>query len=81
MVPRLGRPHAVVAYASRPFFQLYEKLRNGKFSKKRWQFLGTFGGSPRSSPRGNLGFAEGKAKRTSVFMRIRAPEDSEGPKK
>ena len=48
-----------------------------KFFGKRWRFLGTFGGSPRSSPRGRLGFAEGKAEHTSVFMRIRAPEGSE----
>ena len=56
------------------FFQVYEKLRYGNFSKKHWRFLGTFGGSPHSSPRGRLGFAEGKAKRTSVFVRIRAFE-------
>src|SRR6185312_5226201 len=31
-------------------------------------FLGTFGGSPRSSPQWRLGFAEGKARRTSVFV-------------
>ena len=42
---------------------------------------GTFGGSPRSSPRGRLGVAEGKAERTSVFVRIRAPEGSEGSQK
>ena len=43
--------------------------------------MGTFGGSPRSSPRGRLGFAEGKARRTSVFVRIRAPEVPEGSQK
>ena len=63
------------------FFQVYEKLRDGNFSKKRWRFLGMFGGSPRSSPQGRLGFAEGKAERTSVFVRIRAPEGSEGSQK
>jgi len=51
------------------------------FRKKRWRFLGTFGGSPRSSPRGRLGFAEGKARRTSVFLRIRVPEGPEGSQK
>ena len=51
------------------------------FGKKSWRFLGTFGGSPRSSPRGRLGFAEGKARRTSVFVRIRAPEGLEGSQK
>ena len=63
------------------FFQVYEKLRNGNFFKKRWRFLGTFGGSPRSSPRGRFGFAKGKAKRTSVFVRVRALEGSEGSQK
>ena len=48
------------------------------FRKNVGFFLGTFGGSPRNSPRGRLGFAEGKAERTSVFVRIRAPEGSEG---
>ena len=49
-------------------------LEAGIFRKNIGDFLGTFGGSPRSSPRGRLGFAEGKAKRTSVFMRLRAPK-------
>ena len=49
-----------------------------KFFEKMLAFLGTFGGSPCSSPRGRLGFAEGKAEHTSVFVRIRAPEGSEG---
>ena len=40
-----------------------------------------FGGLPRSSPRGRLGFVEGKAKRTSVFVRIRALEGPEGSQK
>ena len=44
------------------------------FFEKTLAFLGTFGGSPRSSPRGRLGFAEGKADPTLVFVRIRAPE-------
>ena len=48
-----------------------------KFFEKTLAFLGTFGGSPRSSPRERLGFAEGKAERTLVFVRVRAPEGSE----
>ena len=44
-------------------------------------FLGTFGGSPSSSPRGRLGFAEGKAKSTSVFVRVRALEGSDDSQK
>ena len=51
------------------------------FRKSIGDFLGTFGGSPRSSPRGRLGFAEGKARHTSVFVRIRAPEGPEGSQK
>ena len=47
------------------------------FRKNVGDFLGTFGGSPR----GRLGFAEGKARRTSVFLRIRAPEGPEGSPK
>ena len=38
------------------------------FRKNIGDFLGTFGGSPRSSPQGRLGFAEGKARRTLVFV-------------
>ena len=49
-----------------------------KFFEKMLAFSGTFGGSPRSSPRGRLGFAEGKAKHTSVFVRTRALEGPEG---
>ena len=65
------------------FFQGYEKLsvETKIFRKNIGDFLGTFGGSPRSSPRGRLGFAEGKAKRTSVFVRIRAPKGPEGSQK
>ena len=54
-------------------------MRN--FFKKTLAISGTFGGSPRSSPRGRLGFAEGKAKRTSVFVRVRALEGPEGSQK
>ena len=74
---------SVVAYASRRFFpRIREALgRDGNISKNIGDFLGTFGGSPRSSPRGRLGFAEGKARRTSVFVRIRAPEGPEGSQK
>ena len=51
------------------------------FQKNIGDFLGTFGGSPRSSPRGRLGFAEGKARRTSVSVLILAPEGPEGSQK
>ena len=51
------------------------------FRKNIGDFLGTFGGSPRSSPRGRLGFAEDKAEPTSVFVRIRTPEGLEGSQK
>ena len=51
------------------------------FRKNIGDFFGTFGGSPRSSPRGRLGFAEGKAKHTSVFVCLRAPEGPEGSQK
>ena len=51
------------------------------FGKKMLAFLGTFGGSPRSCPRGRLGFTEGKAERTLVFVHVRAPEGSEGSQK
>src|SRR6185436_10655584 len=50
-------------------------------SKNIGVFLGTFGGSPHSSPRGRRGFAEGEARRTSVFMRFRALEGPEGSQK
>jgi len=52
-----------------------------KFFEKTLAFSGMFGGSPRSSPRGRLGFAEGKEKRTSVFVSIRAPEGPESSQK
>ena len=52
--------------------------RNGNISKKHWQLFGDVRGFPRSSPRGRLGFAEGKAKCTSVFVRIRAFEGPDG---
>jgi len=51
------------------------------FRKNIGDFLGTFRGSPCSSPRGRLGFAEGKARHTSVFVHIRAPEGPEGSQK
>ena len=65
------------------FFQGYERLRAETeiFQKNIGDFLGTFGGSPRSSPQGRLGFAEGKAERTSVLARIRAFEGPEGSQK
>jgi hypothetical protein len=43
--------------------------------------LGTFGGFPRSSPRGRLGFVEGKAESTLVFVRVRTPEGSKDSQK
>ena len=52
-----------------------------KIFEKTLAFSRTFGGSPRSSPRGRLGFAEGKARRTSVFVRIRGPEGLESSQK
>ena len=52
-----------------------------KYFEKTLAFFGNVRGSPRSSPRGRLGFAEGKAEPTSVFVRIRAPEGSEGSQK
>ena len=52
-----------------------------KFFEKMLAFLGTFGGSRHSSPRGRLGFAEGKARHTSVFVRIRAFDGPEGSQK
>ena len=51
------------------------------FRKNVGDLLGMFGGSPRSSPRGRLDFAEGKAEHTSVFVRIRAPEGPESSQK
>ena len=51
-----------------------------KFFEKTLAILGTFGGSPRSNPRGRLGFAEGEVEPTSGFVRIRAPEGSESSK-
>ena len=51
------------------------------FRKNIGDFLGTFGGSPRSSPRGRLGFVEGKAERTLVLVRVRAFESPEGSQK
>ena len=55
--------------------------RDGNISKNIGDFLGTFGGSPRSSPRGRLDFAEGKAGRTSVLARILAFEGPDGSQK
>ena len=51
------------------------------FRKKTLAFLGMFRGSPRSSPRGRLAFAEGKAEPTSVFVRVQALEGSKGSQK
>ena len=63
------------------FSKYTRNLETGIFRKNVGDFLGTFGGPPRSSPRWRLGFAEGKAWRTSVFVRIRAPEGQEGSQK
>ena len=63
-------------------FSKYTRNLDTKFFQKNiGDFLGTFGGSPRSSPQGRLGFAEGKASRTSVFMRLRTPEGPESSQK
>ena len=51
------------------------------FRKNVGDFLGTFRGSPRSSPRGRLGFAEGKARRTSLFVCFQALEGPESSQK
>ena len=66
-IPLLSRLHLASTFLS-----IRETWR-GKFFEKMLAFSGTFGGSPRSSPRGRLGFAEGKAEPTSVFAHIRAP--------
>jgi hypothetical protein len=63
------------------FLSIRETWTRKFFKKKTLAFLVTFGCSPRSSPRGRFGFAEGKAEPTSVFMRVRAPEGSEGSQK
>ena len=65
------------------FFQGYDRLRveTEIFRKNIGDFLGTFGGSPRSSPRGRLDFAEGKAERTSVLARVLAFEGPGGSQK
>ena len=62
------------------FFQGYEKLKveTEIFRKTLATFWGRSGVPPRSSPRGGLGFAEGKAERTSMFVRARALEGREG---
>ena len=52
-----------------------------KFQKNGDVFWGRLGGSPRCSPRGRLGFAEGKTKSTSVFVRVRAHEGSNDSQK
>jgi len=63
------------------FSKCTRNLETEIFRKNVGDFLGTFGRSPRSSPRGRLGFAGRKARRTSVFVRIRALEGSEGSQK
>ena len=63
------------------FLKYTRNLDTEIFRKIIADFLGTFWGSPHSSPRGRLGFAEGKAKRTSVFVHVRALEGPEGPQK
>ena len=61
------------------FFQAYEKLRDGNFSKKNvGDFWGRSGVPPVVAPEGGLGFAKGKAERTSMFVRARALEGREG---
>ena len=51
-------------------FSKYTKNLGTKIFRKTVAFFGTLGGSPRSSPREGLGFAEGKAKSTSVFVHV-----------
>ena len=64
-------------------FQGYEKLKveTEIFRKTLATFWGRSGVPPRSSPRGRLGFAEGKARRTSVLVRILAFEGPDGSQK
>ena len=52
-----------------------------KYFEKTLAIFGDVRGFPRSSPRGRLGFAEGKASHTSVFVRVRALEGPEGSQK
>ena len=54
MAPRLGRPRTVAAYASRPFFQGYEKLRieTEIFRKALATFWGRSGVPPVVAPEG-----------------------------
>ena len=51
------------------------------FQKMLAIYCGRLGVPPRSSPRGRLGFAEGKARHTSVLVCLRAPEGPEGSQK
>ena len=83
MAPRLGRPCTVAAYASRPFFQGYEKLRieTEIFRKTMATFWGRSGVPPVVAPEGGSAFAEGKAERTSALARIRSLEGPEGSQK
>ena len=52
-----------------------------KFFEKTLAIFRDVRGFPRSSPLGRLGFAEGKARRTSVFVCLRAPEGPESSQK
>ena len=65
------------------FFQVYEKLRDETeiFRKNIGNFWGRSGVPPVVAPRGRLGFAEGKAERTSEFTRILAFEGPDGSEK
>ena len=66
------------------FFQEYEKLRveTEIFRKTLATFWGRSGVPPVVAPEGgSLGFAEGKAERTSMFVRARALEGREGSQK
>ena len=76
--PALYRSCSCLAFV---FPKYTRNLDTEIFRKNVGDFLGTFGGFPRSSPRGRLGFAEGKARRTSVFMRLRCPEGPESSQK
>ena len=59
----------------------YARNLDTEFFRKNIGDLGDVRWFPPSSPRGRLGFAEGKTEPTSVFVRIRAPEGSEGSQK
>ena len=62
-------------------FSKYARNLDTEIFRKNIGDFGDVRGSPHSSPLGRLGFTKGKAEPTSVFVRIRAPEGSEGSQK